>query len=813
MQRSSYFYCGLFLITGTTLMLQVLQTRFLSVVAWYYLVFFAISIAMFGLTAGAVWVYVCGDRFSGATLSSDLSVLSAAFGISCAASGLMQTTIAPITEPSLSGALVWGHLALWISLPFFFSGSAVSLALTRSPFRIARVYAVDMAGAALGSLGVLLLLSFSDPVSGMVLVGGVNAFAASLFAAARIGDANDVARLESRTKKFAALGIVLIAAGAANTVVQGVRPFHVKGRVEIKDDKPIFEAWNSFSRVAVFPTQSGEPSLWGGSHNFPAGRWKIDQNWINIDGDAATFGYRIRGDLEQAGFLRYDVSTLAYRLPGLDRAAVIGVGAGRDLLTARLFGVPQVVGVELNPILVELLTTRREYADAYGLNAIAGIRIETDEGRSWMARSEERFDLIQMSLVDTWAATGAGAFTLSENGLYTLEAWSLFLSRLQNYGVFTVSRWYAPELPAETGRLLSLAAAAVLADGASDPRQHIFLAAIGNIATLVLTRSPLSNTQLEALEMGVEELDAAVLAAPGHPPSVDIMNRLLNCRSLEQLRQVSAEFALDMTPPTDERPFFFNQLPLGRPLRALELAWKGSPVGVASGNLRATGVLILLFLVSLTLVLGAIVIPLRSAVRDAGRGVIWSGTAYFLLIGVGFMLIEMGLLQRMSVFLGHPVYSLSITLFSIVLWTGAGSYLSDLFPLRDGRMVCVWAAAVALYVVTLPLWLPAALQQLAHAHLLIRAAFCVATIAPAGVLLGFGFPTGMRIVSEIDPRPMPWLWGINGAAGVLASSMAVGLSLAWGISTTLMIGGLCYLVLIPAALHLLRLRSAARPLS
>src|SRR5262249_15772518 len=160
-------------------------------------------------------------------------------------------------------------------------------------------------------------------------------------------------------------------------------------------------------------------------------------------------------------------------LPGHQRAAIIGVGGGRDMLAARVFGIADITGIELNPNLVKLLQHQPGFENYTGLQAMPGMRIETDEARSWFARSKDSFDVIEMSMIDTWAATGAGAFTLSENGLYTVEAWRIFLSHLSANGVFTVSRWYASGEVNETGRMVSLAAESLFEIGDPDPGKHI----------------------------------------------------------------------------------------------------------------------------------------------------------------------------------------------------------------------------------------------------------------------------------------------------------------------------------------------------
>jgi hypothetical protein len=455
-----------------------------------------------------------------------------------------------------------------------------------------------------------------------------------------------------------------------------------------------------------------------------------------------------------------------------------------------------VTGVEINPIIIDALRAR--FADYTAIAALDGVRFEVDEARSWFARTPRSFDVIQMSLIDTWAATGAGAFTLTENGLYTVEAWKHFLDRLNPGGLFTVSRWYAPGEVNETGRLVSLAVATLLENGAGEPRRHLFLATAGNVATLIVTKSPVAPTALAALKEAASANAFTVLLSPDTAAPSETLENIVTARDRPALDHATASYYLDLTPPTDARPFFFNQLRFTTLLDPGVFS-RFTHTGVFAGNLIATLTLAMLVLISLALVVVTIIVPLRPTVREAGWALAAGGTAYFALIGSGFMMIEIALLQRMSVFLGHPVYALSVVLFSLILWTGFGSLASERVPLDGPGKLAAWSLASAVYVFALPSWLPPLLARFDGADLPLRAGLCVLALAPAGLLMGFGFPTGMRLASAISTGPTPWFWGVNGAAGVLAASVAVVTSLAFGIDTTLRIGAACYLLVgVPA---------------
>jgi hypothetical protein len=799
------FYAGLGMVTAATLMLQIVETRIVSVTSWYHLAFFVISIAMFGLTAGAVWVYLRPERYRPEQLSFHLSAASLGFALATVLALLVQLTIVTSLPASAMSLVVWAEFAVALSLPFFFSGIVVSLALTRSPFPVGVVYGVDLLGAALGCLGALGLLNLVSGPSAVLWIAVLVAAGGLLFAGAGLGGVPTGRPIAGRLFRHrgAVLGGLAVLA-LANSLTEGVRPTVVKDQIE-HPETIAYEKWNSFSRITVGQPERARPVLWGPSPRYPAD--PIEQRWMHIDGGAGTAVYRFSGDLNELAFLRFDVTNLAYAIPGLRTGAVIGVGGGRDLLSARLFGLSEVVGVEINPIFIDLLT--RRFANDTAIARLPGVSFEVDEARSWFARTGRSFDILQMSLIDTWAATGAGAFTLSENGLYTVEAWRIFLERLTPTGVFTVSRWYAPGEVNETGRMISLAVATLQALGVADAKRHLFMAASDHVATLVMSRSPLSDQALAALEQAADTYAFSVLLNPRRQAASPLLESIVAAPDGAALARATAASYLDLSPPTDARPFFFNQLRLDR-LFDQDIFTLASRAGVYGGNLSATLTLAMLILISAVLVAATIVVPLRSTASTAPSALIGAGTLYFALIGIGFMMAEIGLLQRISVFLGHPVYALSVVLFSLILSTGIGSLVSERVALDSGGRLVGWAVLTSLYLLLLPSWLPAVLLGLESADLLLRAGLAVLVLSPAGFLMGFGFPTGMRLVSAIDEKPTPWFWGINGAAGVLAASVAVLTSIEFGIDTTLRVGAICYLLLPGPALILHGVARASR---
>lgn len=819
--RQPWFLAGVLLTCMCGLMLQIMETRILSVIGYYHLAFFAIGVAMLGMTAGALAVfYRCDAVYAPGALFALLARVMSGFAWAVLVSlvTLLNLALGAQFEPTLTFVASWTVTLLVLLPPYVLLGVAVSLALTRSTQRISLVYGVDLVGASIGCLVTLALLTLTDTYTAVLLVGALGALAGVAFSVAarqatgaeaqgpgaQAQPARPTGWLGARPRPIVA-AVALLAVAAANHLLgtEGLRPRVVKGAVESAYHLTE-ERWNSFSRIAMKMRPHSDAFLWSPSSEAP--EVELDQGWLNIDGDAGTPIYHYTGDPAQMDFLRYDATALAYYIRHQGRAAVIGIGGGRDLLTASVFGFRDITGVEYNPIFVKLFA--HDYRAFSGAGRIPGLRLFVDDARSWFARSTESFDLIQMSLIDTWAATGAGAFSLSENGLYTVNGWKRFLARLTPTGVFTVSRWYSPGRPEETARIVTQAMAALIEMGEPHPAQHIYLASNDRLATLIVGRRPLTAGDVATLDQEVAALKYKTLAGPGHPPADHTLERILGARTTADLVRIGDSTLINLSPAWDSNPFFFNQLRLASPAAMLKVT--GTDSGVLKGNLTASLTLLTLVAISALVVLAVVLAPARSSVQHASpRALFWS-SAYFLTIGIAFMFVEMSLIQRMSLFLGHPIYGLAIVLFSLILATGLGSLISERLMRPSAPALIGWPLTLAVYVATLPAWLGTVLDATETGTLLERAAICLLTIVPAGVLMGLMFPAGMRLCTRLDQRMTPWLWAVNGAAGVLASGIAVLVAIETSLNHALWVGATAYALLAGIALVLLRLGASGQ---
>jgi spermidine synthase len=775
---------GLGTVTAATLALEVLLTRLLSVITWYSLAFLVVGMGLFGLTVGAVEVYLRPERYDPERLAASLADRAVEAAIAMPIAYALLLVVPLRVEAVATTVVLFLVFSAVLALPFVFAGAVVSAALTRSGLAVGRLYAVDLVGAAIGAPLVPVILDRFDAGSGMVLAGAACALGSAAFANSG-GD-------RSRTRR----GLIVAGALAVLAVVNGASPYGlvplwVKGHAE---ERAIvdYETWNSHSRIQVMKEGFVPAQLWGAGAKCPP-PW-VRQRWLTIDGDAGTALYAV-DDPTAVGFLACDVTSLVHLVRPSGPVAVIGVGGSRDIQAA-LSSTPRrpVVGVELNDKILDVL--RGPLGAPTKVATYPTVELVHDDGRSWMARTDREFSVVQMSLIDTWAATGAGAHALGENGLYTVEAWTTFMARLAPGGIFTVSRWFGGGVRDETTRLLSLAVATLHRRGVSHARPHIILAASGAVATLLVGRDPFTPDDIARAEVAATSRGFNLLVLPGAPDANPSNGRILDAEDAAALERVTLGPSLDLRPPVDDRPFFFNMLRVRAWLARLP-----ADVEYQEGNRRATLTLVLSFFSSLVLAGVAIVFPLVRRARPSGKAGLRlaSALAYFAIIGVAFMLVEIALLQRLSLVLGHPSFSLIVVLASLVASAGLGSLASDRLPLDRplGRIGLSFVLAAMLVGASfaLPAWAP----RIAPAALGTRIAFAAALTAALGFPMGMAFPAGMRTYAKDLGDETPWLWGINGVAGVIASSAAVMLALEHGIAALLIMAAFGYAMLAPIA--------------
>ena len=803
---------GVALISATLLMTELALTRIFSVVMYYHFAFLAISIALFGVSASGVFAYVTRRRLDRYATDDLLAVQSLIYAIS--------TVVALFWLVRLRVGLSYSphNLALMLTiytlaaLPFFAGGLVVTLAISRLSAQINAVYAADLIGAAGGCLILIPLLDRLGAPGVVLAAASLSIAAAVLFAKA------------GNRRRVAAAGIAVLLMPIAGQL-SGRATFDVVDTKGHQGDRILFSKWNSFSRIGVYQRTHGDWSL------SPAYTGTLpDTRFMDIDSAASTPILHLTPDLSNAQYLRYELTALAYHLkeqqglgaqgsrlgnaaPSGFTALVIGPGGGRDLASALVFGATRVDGVEINPIIADDVMRNQFLEFSGGIYTNPRVRIAVDDGRSFVRRTPERYDVIQASLVDTWAATAAGAYTLTENTLYTVDAFGDYLEHLTDGGVLTITRWVADGL-----RLVSLAQEACEQRGWS-VADRLAVVRQDRVATLLLKKTPFTAEEIARLHDVAGRLGFDVLYAPddinarqaaksdarGADPHIDgaakdvIVDgaatgdyaRLVRA---PDRRHFYATYRSDIRPTTDDRPFFFHTTKLE------------NQFDVAFGRTMLFGnglsALMTLIGISTALVVLFVIGPLAFAGRGQARPRGWfAWLVYFGALGAGFMLIEVSVLQRFVLLLGHPVYSLTVTLFSLLLGTGLGAAWSRRFDTASLRrsgaigVVAIALIALAFMVVATPIvnW---AIPFSRNARMLVASAMLV----PIGVVMGIPMPTGMRMLSARSPQMLAWAWGMNGALSVLGATLAIFIAMNWGFRVTLVTASVTYLIGLTALL-------------
>jgi hypothetical protein len=654
------------------------------------------------------------------------------------------------------------------------------------------LYAADLVGAAGGCVLLVPALEIMDGPTAVFLVASLAALGGVCFA------------LEAAARRAVwiafAVTVLLGMATAGHTVLANrqtplLRLVWVKGQYE---EQPRYEKWNSFSRVVVTgsPDQPLRPLGWGISRSYPrTPEVALPQLRMDIDACASTMLTQYSAGPDKLQFLKYDITNLVHHLRPNADVFVIGTGGGRDVLSALVFDQRSALGVEINRNI--LTAANGEFGDFTGhLDRDPRVRFVNDEARSYLARQPGRFDIIQISLIDTWAATAAGAFTLTENSLYTVEAWQLFLDRLTPRGVLSVSRWYHQDRPDEVYRLTELGAQALRAQGVQRPRAHLallrtFVWQAGEIlpdgvGTMLVSREPFTREDVARLRKLAKEMQFDLMLSPSDSldPNLDAIV------SPGWSDEFVAEYPLNISAPTDDSPFFFHMV------RFRDMLHPGKVMG--GGNRRnASAVVALLGLlvtvVALTLL--CIVLPLLLRARGGVERRHLPLLLFFVGIGAGFMLVEISQMQRLVVFLGHPTYGLTVVLFSLLLSSGIGSSLSGGQEGPGARRRARWRMVALLVMLTVfGLVTPHLTTVYRSAPTPARILVAVAVLFPMGLFMGMPFPLGLRLAAREAAALTPWLWGINGATSVCASVVAVAIALHTGITSAFWAGAVCYLL-------------------
>lgn len=769
---------GVFLVSLSNLMLELMLTRICSVVMYYHFAFLAVSLALLGISVSGICVYLFAKRFPPERATLQASLFSLLFALSTLLA-LTTTLFIPFkVEASLKSVATPMGLRLILvvlamALPFAFAGFCLSIVLKHFAGQVSRIYFMDLMGAGLGCILLIPALDLLGGITTVILIAILACLAAMVFAWA--------AGHRRQVYLAATVGLVLVAFAALNANAHILRIRFAKGLAE---NEPVYEKWNSFSRVAVFPVNVSQKKT--NDPHEPTSPPSLDRMVIDIDAGASTVMTRFDGDFSPLEPLKLEIASAPYHLTPKRKVLIIGSGGGNDVLIALLFGSQSITAVEMNPIMFEIVNER--FADFSGhLYSRPEVIPVVDEARSFIQHTGEKYDIIQGTLVDTWAASSAGAYALSENYLYTKEAFHSYWDHLTDEGLFAMTRWHH-EPPLEMLRLVSLALEVMEERQVPEPGAHIVVLRREFLSTFLWKKSPFTSEELRTLEEAGKVYWFLPIYTPANQPDPLFAELITGKNRQDFYRSLGS----DVTAPEDNKPFFFyfTKAEAPNPLAILR--------AMLGGTEEPSTLLAFLFLLLSSLAFVFILLPLLLfgwGRREASWTSYLTSLLYFSCLGLGFILVEIVLIQRFILFLGHPVYATAVILFSLLFFGGLGSYLSGRFSragLSSGHRVILLSLVLLLFVYVLAL--PWFVSSFIGLSIVPRIALTVIALCPLGLLMGMPFPLGIKITNAKAPSLIPWAWGVNGAFSVLGSVLAAILSINYGFNVTLASGLTAYLI-------------------
>ena len=797
------------LLSAAVLAFEILLTRLFAIIQWHHFAYMVISIALLGFGASGVLLTLCG-KFMARRLELAFSINAALFAVGSVCAFLLAQRLEfnPLELAwglRQAGRLLVVYLLLFV--PFLFAASAIGLALMAYSHEAGRLYAWDLAGAGGGAAAIVGVLFLLSPE-------------ASLFApAALAGIASALVFVRNRTAGLSAVAIVTVLAAAAFAVLPDdlKRPrmsqfkaleqhLQVAGAtlVEVRD--------SPLARLSVVEYRD-IPLRHAPGLSIRAASQIPDQAGLFADGDGPSAITRFDGTPGSVAYLGELTSALPYRLLESPSVLIIGAGGGADVLQAIHHGASRIDVVELNPQTVSVVRAR--YTGFSGrLFDRDDVRVVIDEARAFAARSPGAYDLVQLSMSESQAASGAGLYALAASHLYTVEGMAALIRLLRPGGFLAVTRWV--KLPPRDGpKLLATVTAALERLGESEPGRRIAWIRNWNTSTLVVKNgawTPADSSKLRAFAFprafdpayypGMRAVEANQFNRLSEPFFFDAARSILS----DGREKFLDDYKFDIRPATDDRPYFHNFFRLAHAGELLALRTVGGMALLDLGHLVVWVTLLEALVLSVAFILlPAWVIRSRAERRgpdaDATAGVI----VYFLGIGFGFILIEIAFIQKLLLFLGHPLYAVAVVLAGFLVFAGAGSRVALVFSGRSVLYrVLIPVIAVALLGGAYLHYLPAMSGTLVLLSDPLRVLAALVLIAPLAFFMGMPFPAAIESLSEFRESMVPLAWGANGCASVTGAVLASLIAVSRGGSMVVVTAILCYAAAVLFGLPALR---------
>ncbi|MBE9536509.1 MAG: SAM-dependent methyltransferase [Proteobacteria bacterium] len=786
------------LLSATALAYEVLLMRMFSIIQWHHFAYMIISLALLGYGASGTFLTLSFRRLS-SRFATVYIINAALFGLSTLGCYLIAQQLTFNPEE-----LLWDRwqfirllgIYLLLTLPFFFVANCIGLALAHHSRETGRIYASDLLGAGIGSIGIILLLFLVFPMKALQVLSALGISAAAI--------AWLELKLQARRKAFAFLLIsfipLILPSGwtvASISVYKGL-----KQSLQISGTKIIAEHSSPLGLISIMESTE-VPLRHAPGLSLNATSEPPPQLALFTDADAMTVITARSDNLEGLGYLDQTSSALPYHLMKPQKVLILGAGGGSEVLQANYHGVEHIDAVELNPQIVGLVSN--EYNDFSGnLYRSKNVDVHVAEARGFVSASKESYDLIQLAMLDSFGASAAGLYSLSENYLYTVQAMQEYLDHLSPGGLLAISRWIKLP-PRDSLKLFATTVEALRRSGIKDPDKRLVMIRGWQTSTLLIKNGHFAGKEIEGLKRFCKERSFDVVYYQGiKEDEANLYNILakpyfyLGTKALlgKEAEAYMRDYKFNIKPATDDEPYFFHFFKWGSLKEIASLLGEGGMPLLEWGYLVLIATLIQVLIASLVFILLPLLF-LRRKPAGLPPGISHGRVGlYFFALGLAFLFIEIAFIQKFILFLHHPLYATAVVLAGFLFFAGLGSAwsqrYSDSASFRAGLRQAVSGIIIVglLYLVLLePL-----LSAFSGLPVFFKIVVSLLLIAPLAFSMGMPFPLGLARLGRTAPDLIPWVWGVNGCASVLSAVVATILAIHFGFIVVILLSLILYMV-------------------
>ncbi len=805
-------YLSIALISAASLAYEILLMRLFSIIQWHHFGYMIISLALLGYGISGTVVSIAREKL----LSRYQQVY-----ISCLLIFSLSAIICFLTAQAIpfnAEEIFWDSrqalyllcLFLLLTIPFFFAATAICLTFIRFNGQVSRTYAMDLIGAGMGSLGIVILLFLVFPQTALILLGSTGLIAV-IFASWEL-------RVPQRLwVSFATILIIAVVLITGHSFNLNISPYKSLQQTLLVNGTQIIDQRSSPLGLLSVVESKNIPLRHAPGLSLLATQEPLPQLGVFTDGGNMTVITQRADNPEQLSYLDYMTSALPYHLEKMQQVLILGAGGGADILQADFHHAAKIDAVELNSQLIDLV--KYQYNEFAGkLYQQKNITLHNREARGFLIGSKQHYDLIALALIDDFNASSSGLYALNESYLYTTEALQLYLNHLEPDGYLAITRWIKMP-PRDTLKLFVTAIDALKQSGYASPDQQLALIRSWQTSTLLIKNGEFSNQELNAIQTFCANRSFDLAYTP------DISETQINRYNIltspifyqgtlallsEKRPDFLDQYKFNLNPATDDKPYFHHFFKWSTLPEIIHLRDKGGMPLLEWGYLIFIATLLIAIIMSVILIL----LPLRFySYREVGKerelGAVNFRIAvdestkkikrfyviyYFFTIGLAFLFVEIAFIQKFTLFLHHPIYAISVTLAAFLVFAGLGSNCSARFSKRRARRRAISFAVcgIVLFCVLFLFTSATLFAILATTPLAIKVLFSILLIAPLAFLMGMPFPLALSSLANHAEQFIPWAWGINGCASVISTVLATLLAIHFGFAAVILLALLLY---------------------